>query len=113
MQYVLELLLGTLTSWVSLLVIIPIAQRLADFSMPPWPEALAKLAAVALGTNVIAAALDPLHWILGSLAAVVVFWTLMVKWFDVDLFGAAVIVVTSWVARLVVAGLLASLIPIG
>lgn len=44
MEYVLGFLIGTAVSWVSLLIVMPIAQRLAEFSMPPWPEALWKLA---------------------------------------------------------------------
>ncbi|GAH67003.1 unnamed protein product, partial [marine sediment metagenome] len=86
-------------SWVSLLIIVPIARKLADFAFPPWPEALWKLAVIALACNVVAVALDPVHFILSLVAGAVVFFTLMVKWFEIDFFGAIMIVIVSWVVR--------------
>ncbi len=105
MEYVLVFLIGTVITWVSLIIIIPIAQKLAEFSMPPWPETLWKLAVVAAAGNIISVALDPLHHLLSWAVGFVVFWALMVKWFDVDLFGAVIIVVVSWFLRLVLVGL--------
>lgn len=104
MDYVLGFLIGTAVSWVSLLIIVPIAQRLAEFSMPPWPEALWKLAVIAAVANAISIALGPVHVWLSWIVGFVAFWWLMVKWFDVDLFGAVIIVVVSWFLRIFLVG---------
>jgi len=105
MLYVIMFLVGTFISWVVLLIVVPIAQKLADFSMPPWPEALWKLAVVAGVINLVALLLDPVNWFLSWIVAAVLFWVLMVKWFDVDFFGATIIVVISWVVRIFLFGL--------
>ena len=99
MGYVLLFLIGTAVSWVTLLIVIPVAQKLADFSMPPWSEMLWKLAVVAVAGSVVAAAVTPIHPWLSWIVGAIVFWVFMVKWFDIDLFAAIVIVVVSWVVR--------------
>jgi hypothetical protein len=104
MVYVLAFLIGTLVSWVMLLIVVPIARKLADFSMPPWPETLWRLAIVAAAVNLVTIALDPVNAIVSWVAGAIVFFTLMVKWFDVDLFGAVIIVVVSWFARMLILG---------
>ena len=101
MIHVLAILLGTIVSWVTLLIVVPIARKLADFAWPPWPEALWKLAVIALAGNVITVALDPVNALLSWAVGGVVFWVLMVKWFEIDLFGAIVIVFVSWIVRVV------------
>jgi len=110
MEYAILFLLLTFVSGVSLLIVIPIAQKLADFSMPPWPETLWKLALVAAGVNAIGLALDPVNVFLSWIVGAVAFWTIMVKWFDVDLFGAMVIVVVSWVARIILGQILVGIV---
>ena len=45
MEYLLSFLIGTVITWVMLLIVLPIARLLADFSLPPWPDRMAKLAA--------------------------------------------------------------------
>ena len=106
MTYVIILLVGTVISWISLLIVIPIAQKVADFSMPPWPETLWKLAVVSACGNAVAMCLDPINVFLSWIVGAVVFWTFMVKWFDVDFFGAIVIVIITWVLRIVLTGVL-------
>ena len=99
MYYALVFLLGTLISWVSLIIIIPIAQKMAEFSMPPWSETLWKLAAVSAAGNLVSLFIGP-YSALGSWAVGgVVFWFLMWRWFDMDVFGAIVVTVISWVVR--------------
>ena len=114
MGYLLALLLMflimTLISWVSLLIVIPISQKLADFSMPPWPEALWKLAVVAASGNLLAIVLDPVNVVLSWIAGFVVLWILMVKWFHADFLGAVVVVLLSWIFRIVLILALGSLI---
>lgn len=85
--------LTTVVTWLSLLVVVPAAQNLAGFSLPPWPETLWKLAVVAFVGNSLSAILSPLHPLLGLAAAAIAFLVFMVKWFDVDAFGAEVLVV--------------------
>ena len=100
--FLLSFVIATAISWVLLLIIIPIAQKVSQFSMPPWGEALWKLAVVAAASNAAAVAANPLHWFLGTVAGAVVFFVLMHKWFDVDLFDAIVITAVSWIVRQVV-----------
>lgn len=97
--YVLSFLVATIITWVILLIVVPIAQKLADFGMPPWPEALWKLAVISGGVNLVSLALDPIHWLLAIVASAIVFWVLMVKWFQVDFFGAVIIVAIGWIVR--------------
>ncbi|NQU76214.1 MAG: hypothetical protein HQ546_07880 [Planctomycetes bacterium] len=110
MEYVLFFAVGTTISWLLLLIIVPIAQRLADFSLPPWPETLWKLAVVASVGNVVAIVLDPINWFVSLIAGAIVFFVLMVKWFSVDMFGAIVIIVVSWVLRTWLSSLIMALI---
>jgi len=105
LEYVLTIVIGGIITWVGLLIVVPIAQKLADFSMPPWPEALWRLAVIALGVNVVTVAVDPINVWLSWAAGAVVFWFLMWKWFQVDLFGAFVIVAVTGIARVVLLGL--------
>ena len=113
MFYVLAFLIGTIITWVILLIVVPIAQKLANFGMPPWPETLWKLAVISGGVNLVSLVLDPVHWLVGVIVSGIVFFTLMVKWFQVDLFGGIIIVLVGWIVRNVlmmfVLGSLASL----
>lgn len=95
-------LIGTLGMWITLLVVVPIAGRIASFSFPGWGPALWKLGVIALAVNVLSAIIGEFNGTLAWIAAVVVFWVLMVKWFDVDLLGAVVIVAVSWLVRMFV-----------
>lgn len=89
--YVLLFLIGTLLSWVSLLVVVPIAQKIAEFSFPPWDESAWKLLIVASATSLVSTAVGAFSTYLSWLVGAAVFWILMVKWFDVDMFGAVAI----------------------
>ena len=106
MEYALAFLVGTAISWIGLIIVIPIAQRIAEFSLPPWLETLWKLAVIAGAGNLVAILLDPVHFFLSWVVGFVVFWWLMVKWFDVDFFGAVIIVVVSWVIRILLMALI-------
>ncbi len=110
MVIALTFLIGTALSWVMLLIIIPIARKLADFSMPPWSQALWKLAVVAAVVNAIEIGLDPVNGWLSWIVSAIAFWVLMVKWFDVDFFGAVIIVVVTAVVRTLVITLLMALL---
>lgn len=104
MEYVLAFVLGTVVSFVVLMLAIPIAQKFGDFALPPMGERAAKLAAIAAGVNLIDIALRPFSPIAAWVLGVIVFWVLMVKWFQVDFLGAVVIVVITWVVRIVLMG---------
>ena len=94
------ILVGTVISWITLLIVVPIAQKLADFGMPPFPQMLWMLAVVAVASNGASTVLALVNPLLGWAGGVIVFWTLMWKWFDLDLWGAVIIVVVSWVIRM-------------
>jgi len=99
MEIALVLLFGAAFSWVTLVILIAIGQKLADLSVPPWPETLWKLAVIAIVYNALAAVLEPVNWLLSIVIGAVVFWTLMVKWFQVDFLGATILVVLSTVIQ--------------
>jgi len=56
MESVVPFLGGSLLEWVVLMVVIPIAQRLADFSLPTLGETAWKLLAIVVAKNLAAAA---------------------------------------------------------
>ena len=97
--YGLAFIIYTIVSWVVLLMTIPIARKLAQFSMPPWPETLWKLAVIAGATNAVSMALDPVNFWLALLAGLAVIWILLAKWFDVDFFGIMVVAVVATLVR--------------
>ena len=100
MEFVLTLVIGVPLNWAALMLVIPLAARIAGFSFPGIKEAALKLAVVVLVTNVIALTLAPAIGIGASVINLVIFWTAMVKWFDVDLMGAVVIVVLSYLVNI-------------
>jgi len=97
MEFLVAFLLTAFFSWITLLIVLPIAQKLADFGLPDLPNLLWQVAVVVLIVNGVEAALTPVHGTVAWLASAVVFWTLMVKWFHVDFFGAVIIVVVQFV----------------
>ena len=99
MPFVVSFLVATAAAWVTLLIVIPLAQKLADFSLPPLPEMLWKLAVVAAAGNAISVALNPVSPFLSWVVGAAVFFGLLYKWFDIDLFAAVIIVVVSWIVR--------------
>ena len=99
MEYAITIVIGSLVSWLILLIVVPISQKLADFAFPPWGEALWKLALVALACTAVETGLGPIHWLLAWVVSAILFWVLMVKWFQIDFFGAVIIVIVSWVTQ--------------
>ena len=110
MEYILVLLISTVLSWILLMIVIPIAQKLADFSMPPWGETMWKLAVVSLAMNGATMLLDPVHFLLGGAAGIIVLWILLAKWLDVDGFGMWIIMGVMFVIRNFVIGFIAILL---
>jgi hypothetical protein len=95
--------MGTGIEWLVLLLVIPIAQKLADFSMPGLVEMLWKLFVIVLAKNlVIAVAALAVGSFAGGLVGLAVFWIGMVKVFEVDFFGAIIIIVVSWLLQIFV-----------
>lgn len=104
MEIFMTILLGTLGTWVTLMIVVPIAGRLAGFSFPGWATAAWQLAVIALVTNAVTALLAPVSGLLSWLAGFVVFWGLMVKWFDMNLLGAVLVVIISMLVRIFLVG---------
>jgi hypothetical protein len=104
MEIVTSIFIGALGTWLTLLIVTPLAGRIAQFSFPGWKDALWKLAVVALATNAVTAVLEPVNGTLSWIVSAIVFWVLMVKWFDVDFLGAVVIIVISLLVRMFVIG---------
>jgi len=102
MHFVVAFLAGTLVTWVILLIVLPLAQKLADFGLPEWPQLLWQVAVVAAIVNAVSVGLQPVSSVLALLATAIVFWVMMVKWFGVDFFGAVVIVAINMIVRMVI-----------
>lgn len=60
--------------------------------------------------NALAAALDPVNWLLSIVISAVVFWTFRVKWFQVDFLGATILVFLSKVIQFALLAALAGVI---
>ena len=95
--------IGCVVHWILLLIVVPIAQKLADFALPPWRETMLKLGVVAVLVNTLVAGLDMVNVWLSLIGGAVLFWTLMVKWFEVDFLGAFIIMVVARVVWLLLA----------
>jgi hypothetical protein len=111
MEYVVAFLVYTTLTWITLLVVLPIAQKLADFGLPPLVDLLWQVALVSGIYTAVGMLCSPLGGFLGWLIPSIIFWVMMVKWFHVDLFGAIIIVVVNfivgwWIWGLVVAALM-------
>ena len=109
MTTLLALLIGTAAEWLILCAVVPLAQRLADFSLPPPLEMVWKILVIVLLTNLTSYGVgeglgSPF---LGSIVGLVVFWGGMVKVFEVDMFGAIIIVVVRSLVNIFVAAIVA------
>ena len=100
MESILFLAIESFSEWVLLLVVIPIAQRLADFSTPGLPELAWKLIVIVAIKNVAALGvtmvISPFY---GEIAGIVLFLAALTKVLDLDVFGAIMIVLVSWMLR--------------
>jgi hypothetical protein len=112
MEYVIAFLAYTVLQWAVLLIVVPIAQKLADFSLPDWPERLWKLAVVAAVVVAVNMLLTPVFFLLGLAGGAIAFYIMMVKWFDIDVFGAIVIVIISRVVAFAISMALLSAISV-
>ncbi len=106
MEIVTNILVGAVVMWVTLLVVVPLAGRVAQFTFPGWKDAVWKLAVVALATNASTEILQPINGMVGWIAGMILFWFLMVKWFDVNMLGAVLIIIISFLVRLLIVGAL-------
>ena len=98
-----SVLIGSGIEVVVLLVVIPIAQKLADFSMPGFGEMVWKLALVVVLKNIVGAGVGmAAGGFAGSIGGAIVFWGGLWKIFDLDIFGAITIVVISWFLQMFV-----------
>ncbi len=109
MEFMVEFLIGAVLQWVILLVVIPVASKIAGFSFPGIGEAAWKLAVVVLFTHVVAVGMGPLIGFGATLLNVIIFWTAMVKWFHVDFFGAIVIIVINFMLSIAIMVLIGSM----
>lgn len=99
---VLEWATGLVTAWLVLLAAMRISQRATDYSLPPVPALLWKTAVAVAVPSAVSAGMDLWNPILSPVVAMVVFWGLMAKLFDLDLLQLLIIVVATWLIRLAV-----------
>ena len=98
---ILAFLIQVFLQWVVLMIVIPLTQKLAEFSMPPWGEAMWKLAVTALamtGAATLVGALIPSGLISWAVSTIVL-WILLAKWLDVDGLGIWIIMIASVVVN--------------
>jgi len=95
MEYVIAFFVYTAISWIFLMIVLPIARNIVDFSLPPMGE-LAWRAAVVAGAGAITdLVLSPISGILALVGGLVVFYGLMYKFFDSGLFATFVIAILN------------------
>jgi len=104
MDILLQLVIGIVFSWITLIIVMPIARKLSDFSLPPWQQTVPRLGVVAAATVLTQVLLVTfvngfLGYVVGYVASVIVFFALLYKWFDIDVWAAVVIVVVSRVVQ--------------
>lgn len=101
----------SLLEWMLLLVVVPIAQRLADFDLPPAFEMAWKLLLIVVIKNYVGLATSEMTqlFIVELLAAGLAFWIGMWRVFRLDVFGAVVIMVISSLAQRFIFLLIATL----
>jgi len=108
-EYVALWLIGSLILWLLLLLALLIASRIADFSLPPVGAFLGKAAIVAAGVTGAAVGLDVVSGFVSWIVAMALFFGLLIKLFDMDLWGAVAVVIATWVlSRLAYFGLIAA-----
>ncbi len=106
MEYVIAFFVYTLISWIFLMIVLPIARSIVDFSLPPMGE-LAWRAAVVAGAGVLTdMVLSPISGLLAMVAGFVVFYGLMYKLFDSGLFSTFVIAVLNWLIVVLLSGMI-------
>ena len=76
--------LNALIQWAVLMIVIPIAGRVAGFGFPGPKEAGWRLATLVVVTSVVSIALGSVTHLGVGLTNAIIFWVAMVKWFDVD-----------------------------
>ena len=109
MEYLALWLIGSFILWLLLLLALVITARIADFSLPPVGAFLGKAAIVAAGVTGAAIGLDAVSGFLSWIVAVALFFGLLIKLFDMDLWGAVAVVIATWVlSRLALMGLIAA-----
>jgi len=94
-----EIALGILITWVLLMVIIPIAQKLGDFELPPMAERAWKLAIMAAALAVASALLGDTFFLIPFIVQFVITWTCMHFFFDADLFGVGMVYFVSMIVN--------------
>jgi hypothetical protein len=85
-----------------LLLVILIGKNWADLSMPPLGQLLLRVIVISAVTMLVDLLLSQVMGILGWAGSLVVFWYMMYKWFNCDLFGAVILIVISFVLRMLI-----------
>ena len=105
--FIVSLLVSTVSTWVTLSIVIPIAQKFAEFSMPPWREAWWKLGIIAFAVCAVELPISLyIHPMLAWPVGVAVLWGFLAKWFDVDGFGLWVVIGVNFIVNIVVSSYL-------
>jgi len=108
-EYLALWLIGSFILWLLLLLALLSASRIADFSLPPVGPFLGKAAIVAAGVTGAGVGLDFVSGFLSWIVAMALFFGLLIKLFDMDLWGAVAVVIATWVlSRLAILGLMAA-----
>jgi hypothetical protein len=111
MEYVLEWFIQVVIGWVGLLVTMLVAQRIADFSMPPLRDFLWKAAIVVAIVSAISIGLNLINGWVSFVATLIVFIGLMEKLFDLDFWQiTAIVLVNRVLVFLVYMAILAAVI---
>jgi hypothetical protein len=83
--------------WALGVIIMPIAPKACGLLLAPLPERAWRLLVIVVLTVAMSTGLGFINGFLGWLAGLIVFWAGIIKVFDIDLFGAIIIVVVRLV----------------
>lgn len=100
MEFVLDILVGAVVSWVGLMIVVPIAGKWVGFGIPSLGQFAWKLAVIVLAASLVYTLLAPVQWFISLGASFLVIWLLMWRWFDADLMGVVLTLVLWWILRM-------------
>lgn len=89
-------------SWLSLLVILPVAQAFGSMCLPTWPDRIWRTGIVACAGTWAGMVAGMVHWALAPFACALVLWSLMRRWFDMDAYALVVTAILSWTLQALV-----------
>jgi hypothetical protein len=98
MNIYLGLVIGFLFTWLPLIMILPLASNRA---LPGKGTTVLRLAVIAAVVNMVQLCFIHISMITGMFVSVVFFYIMLIVWFRISLWRAAIVVILTWIVRAV------------